>query len=221
MKTQAREAGKNDKEESNVKKILAILIAATLCVSALAGMALAESALADGTYTAAQQGFGGPVEVSVTIEGGAITDVQITGDMETEGVGAAALEPLAGQIAAAQSADIDGVSGASVTSGAVKAAIADIIAQASGAEIAELAIADGVYEAQAWSFSTNYPLNVTTTIEGGAITAIEVGDNGDTEIILNTAIENKAEHKHEDKHHHYLRREFSYSNYEQIGRAHV
>ena len=28
-------------------------------------------------------------------------------------------------------------------------------------------------------------------------------------------IENKAEHKHEDKHHHYLRREFSYSNYEQ------
>ncbi len=29
------------------------------------------------------------------------------------------------------------------------------------------------------------------------------------------AIENKQEHKHEDKHHHYLRREFSYSNYEQ------
>ena len=32
---------------------------------------------------------------------------------------------------------------------------------------------------------------------------------------LTIAIENKAEHKHEDKHHHYLRREFSYSNYEQ------
>ena len=32
---------------------------------------------------------------------------------------------------------------------------------------------------------------------------------------LNIAIENKCEHKHEDKHHHYLRREFSYSNYEQ------
>jgi len=32
---------------------------------------------------------------------------------------------------------------------------------------------------------------------------------------LNIAIENKQEHKCEDKHHHYLRREFSYANYEQ------
>ncbi len=32
---------------------------------------------------------------------------------------------------------------------------------------------------------------------------------------LTVAIENKAEHKEEDKKHHYLRREFSYSNYEQ------
>ena len=32
---------------------------------------------------------------------------------------------------------------------------------------------------------------------------------------LTIAIENKQEHKHEDSHHHYLRREFSYSNYEQ------
>ena len=32
---------------------------------------------------------------------------------------------------------------------------------------------------------------------------------------LTIAIENKQEHKHEDKNHHYLRREFSYSNYEQ------
>ena len=32
---------------------------------------------------------------------------------------------------------------------------------------------------------------------------------------LSVVIENKVEHKHEDKDHHYLRREFSYSNYEQ------
>ena len=32
---------------------------------------------------------------------------------------------------------------------------------------------------------------------------------------LTVAIENKVEHKHEDQHQHYLRREFSYSNYEQ------
>ena len=40
-----------------------------------------------------------------------------------------------------------------------------------------------------------------------------VGINDDGNLTI--AIENKTEHKNEDKHHHYLRREFSYSNYEQ------
>ena len=173
-----------------MKKILAILIAAILVLPVLTGMACAESALTDGTYSAEQQGFGGPVKVEITIEGGQITGVAITGDSETEGVGAAALEPLAGQVKEAQSAAIDGVAGATVTSGAVKAAVAEILAEASGKGAAELVIADGTYEAQAWSFSLNYQMNVKTVIEGGKIASIEVGDNGDTAIILNTAIEN-------------------------------
>ena len=173
-----------------MKKILAILIAAILVLPVLTGMACAESALTDDTYSAEQQGFGGPVKVEITIEGGQITGVAITGDSETEGVGAAALEPLAGQVKEAQSAAIDGVAGATVTSGAVKAAVAEILAEASGKGAAELVIADGTYEAQAWSFSLNYQMNVKTVIEGGKIASIEVGDNGDTAIILNTAIEN-------------------------------
>ena len=40
---------------------------------------------------------------------------------------------------------------------------------------------------------------------------VAINDEGN----LTIAIENKQEHKHEDKHHHYLHREFSYSNYEQ------
>ena len=40
---------------------------------------------------------------------------------------------------------------------------------------------------------------------------VNIDDDGNLAI----AIENKCEHKHEDKKHHYLRREFSYSNYEQ------
>ena len=39
--------------------------------------------------------------------------------------------------------------------------------------------------------------------------------NIDNDGNLNIAIENKMEHKNEDKHEHYLRREFSYSNYQQ------
>ena len=40
---------------------------------------------------------------------------------------------------------------------------------------------------------------------------MSINDEGN----LSVAIENKFEHKHEDKGQHYLRREFSYSNYEQ------
>jgi len=40
---------------------------------------------------------------------------------------------------------------------------------------------------------------------------VSINDEGNLAI----AIENKVEHKHEDKAHHYLRREFSYANYEQ------
>ena len=40
---------------------------------------------------------------------------------------------------------------------------------------------------------------------------VGINDEGN----LTVAIENKVEHKHEDKRHHYLRREFSYTNYEQ------
>lgn len=39
--------------------------------------------------------------------------------------------------------------------------------------------------------------------------------NIDNDGNLNIAIENKMEHKDEDKHEHYLRREFSYGNYQQ------
>ena len=43
----------------------------------------------------------------------------------------------------------------------------------------------------------------------------QVRINIDNDGNLNVAIENKMEHKDEDKHEHYLRREFSYSNYQQ------
>ena len=136
-----------------MKKILAVLMAAVLLLSLPFGMAGAEAALNDGAYSAEQQGFGGPVKVDITVEGGKITAVAVTGDSETEGIGAAALEPLAEQVKEAQSAAIDGVSGATLTSGAVKAAVTEILAEASGKGAAELKIADGTYEAQAWGFS--------------------------------------------------------------------
>ena len=79
------------------------------------------------------EGFGGPVSVSLTVKDGSITDAVITGDKETPTVGGAALEELQKQVVAANGPEIDGVSGATVTSTAVKAAVS----QAMGVDFEE------------------------------------------------------------------------------------
>ena len=63
-------------------------------------------AAGESVYTASANGFGGPVEVTLTVgEDGAITDVSIVGESETPDVGGAAIPELAAQVLAAQSAD--------------------------------------------------------------------------------------------------------------------
>lgn len=175
-----------------MRKILALLLALSMVLS-LAACASSDSGASSesGTYTASAQGYGGEVTVEMTFEGDKVTEVTITGDNETANVGQAAIPTLQEQILAAQSAEIDGVSGATVTSTAVKNAAQNCINQHNGAEqTATAELADGTYTAAAWSFATNRQLNVTVEIADNKMTSIEVGDNGDTEIILNTAIEN-------------------------------
>lgn len=88
-------------------------------------------AYAPGSYTAEAQGFGGTVSVSITVDdSGSISAVAITGDDETDGIGTNAIEQMPDQILAAQSAEVDGVTAATYTSDAIKAALAEALAQA-------------------------------------------------------------------------------------------
>lgn len=87
----------------------------------------------DGTYTATEQGYLSEVTVTVTIAGGAITDVSVDASGETPALGGAAAEQLAGAIVAAGGADgVDAVSGSTFTSEAVLAAVDNCLAQAKG-----------------------------------------------------------------------------------------
>ncbi len=90
-----------------------------------------------GTYEAEAQGFGGPVKVTVTVTGDAITDVAIVGDAETPALGGVAVANMGAAIMEAQSPNVDGVSGATVTSKAIITA-ATAALEAAGADIAEL-----------------------------------------------------------------------------------
>lgn len=85
-----------------------------------------------GTYTASATGYHGEVTVTMTFDANSITEVLVDASGETENVGAAAADTLAKQVMDAQGSAIDGVTGASLTSQAVRTAAADCIAQAGG-----------------------------------------------------------------------------------------
>lgn len=90
-----------------------------------------ESLYAPGTYTASATGMG-KVGVTATFDESKITKVVLDLAEETDTIGQVAADELIKQIIEAQSADIDGVSGATVTSKAVANALKDCIAQAKG-----------------------------------------------------------------------------------------
>ena len=86
---------------------------------------------ADGTYEGTGKGMGGDVPVTVTIEGGAITAVEVGDNSETQGIGSKAIEQLPAEIVAANGTEgVDGVSGASVTSKAIFTAVEEALSQA-------------------------------------------------------------------------------------------
>lgn len=80
------------------------------------------------TLTGKAKGYGGDVTVTVTVDGDDITDVKAVGNDETEGVGSNAIDQLPDLIAEADSTDVDGVSGATLTSNAIKEAVDDALA---------------------------------------------------------------------------------------------
>ena len=98
--------------------------------------ALGSGSYTPGTYTASAQGMDGPVTVTATFSEASITKVEVDVSGETPGIGAEIGDTVVEQIMAAQNAQIDGVAGATVTSTAVKDALEDCIAQASGAAAA-------------------------------------------------------------------------------------
>ena len=86
-----------------------------------------------GTYTAKAQGLESEVTVTMTFDETSILDVVIDSSGETPELGGRAGPLLEKAILDAQSGEVDAVSGATITSNAVRTAVNDCIAQATGA----------------------------------------------------------------------------------------
>ena len=148
-----------------------------------------------GTYTGTANGFGGPVDVTLTVgDAGGITNVEIKGDGETPDVGGAAIPTLAGRILEAQSAEVDGVSGATFTSQAVLDAAAQAVAQASGQEVMAAPKAEGdnlfipgTYSGTSKGFGGD--VDVTVTVSEKSIDDIKIDGSHETENIGSFAVD--------------------------------
>lgn len=83
-----------------------------------------------GVYEGTGQGFGGEIKAVVVITDSGIDSVELTGDDETPELGGEALKKLPEQFTSAQSADVDGVSGCTLTSNGAKDAVQAALDQA-------------------------------------------------------------------------------------------
>ena len=91
-----------------------------------------ETALNDGTYEGTGTGLEGPITVEITVEGGKVTAIKSVEDNETAGVGVKAMEIIADEVVEFQSLAIDNVTGATISSAAMKTAIGKAIEAAGG-----------------------------------------------------------------------------------------
>ncbi|MCD8191097.1 MAG: FMN-binding protein [Clostridiales bacterium] len=91
----------------------------------------AESGYQDGTYTGAGTGFGGEITLSVTIENGEITGVELVSAPGEDSSYLSQAETLLDDIVNAQSADLDTVSGATFSSTGILEAAQNALEEAS------------------------------------------------------------------------------------------
>lgn len=148
-------------------------LAMLLVACGMAGSA--NAAITAGQYHAAAQGKDSPVSVTVTVDAtGAIKDLVVDASKETPGLGDEAGPAVGQAILEHQSLAVDGVTGATMTSDAVKAAVTDALRQA-GADLAR-------YQGKVAKQGQNDETTVDIVVVGGgvsgtaaALTAAEKG----------------------------------------------
>ena len=114
-----------------VTVIMAVVLGLYIKSTGTVPAADSTASLADGTYTASEQGCLSEVAVTVTVTGGKVTNVAIDASGETPELGGAAAETLADALTKAGSTNgVDAVSGATLTSEAVFTAMNDCLSQA-------------------------------------------------------------------------------------------
>ena len=165
-----------------MKKISKSLLAiATCCLMAFTLTACSKgssSKYTDGTYSGTAKGMNGDVTVEVTVKSDKIESVNVTSHNETTGISDAAIEQIPTSIVEKNSAEVDIVAGATVTSNAIMQAVTQALDKAAGKEVAE----ETVSSAKPLAFSDPDVIVVGAGFSG-MNAALEAAENG-AEVML-------------------------------------
>ncbi|WP_314032829.1 FMN-binding protein, partial [Mogibacterium timidum] len=166
--------------------------------------------LKDGEYEGTATGYGGPLTVRITIKDGKLTDIKVVSHTETPEYFSRA-SAVIGKILRSGNVNVDSVSGATISSNAIKKAVADALQKAGSKQkakatpvkkdsraakgrrgnaagsfaIANANLNDGVYTGSGQGF--NGPIRVRVTVSSGNITNVEILSHSDDAPYFNRA----------------------------------
>lgn len=136
-----------------------------------------------GTYTGTAKGYNGPVEVAVTFSDSAVTAIEVGANKETDHVGNVAFEPVIADILAANGTGVDGVSGATFSSNAIRNAVNDAAEQAGCTNMDAFKAAGAAHEPQA-AIEETYDVVVIGAGGAGIAAAAQAAQDGNTVLVI-------------------------------------
>ena len=174
------------------------------------GSEVSTEGLKDGEYEGTATGYGGPLTVRITVKGGKLTDIKVVSQTETPEYFNRA-KAVIDKILSSGNVNVDSVSGATISSNAIKKAVADALSKAGSKQQAKVTpvkkdarsakgrkgnaagtfsigsanLNDGVYTGSGQGY--NGPIRVRVTVSGGNITNVEILSNSDDAPFFNRA----------------------------------
>ncbi len=142
-----------------------------------------EMAFTAGTYEATADGYNGPLTVSVTYTDAAIESIDIVSSVETEHVGDVAFDIMIPEMIEANGAGVDGVSGATFSTRALRAAVLDTAEQAGCTDMAGFKAATIAHEAGE-PIELEYDVVVVGAGGAGMAAAAQAAQDGNTVLVI-------------------------------------
>lgn len=170
-----------------MKKIITLIVIMALFLFGCSTKTSEQSGIyTPGVYNGSAEGYGGNLDVKVTLTSDKIEKVEVTSHNETNGIGTKAIEALPSKIVEENSIDVEIVSGATISSKAIISAVKDAMKDFIAATEVKV-LKDGVYTGIASGYQG--PLKLEVSVKSEKITDIKVLENVETIGIGSKALE--------------------------------